>query len=73
MAQQTFKEFLAKGLPFGDAVDHPFVYKALRDPDFPDANSWQEIESYIKGTNPDDDPEVLKAAQHLWQLYRQER
>jgi hypothetical protein len=72
MVQQTFKEFLAKGLPFGDAVDHPFVYKALRDPDFPDAISWHEIESHLKCSNPDD-PEVLKAAQQLWQLYVRER
>jgi hypothetical protein len=73
MAEQTFKEFLAKGLPFGDAVDHLFVFKALRDPDFPDANSWQEIEGHIQSSNPGDDPVVLKAAQKLWQLYEKER
>jgi cytochrome c len=37
MARQTFADFLARGLPFGNVVDHPFVYDALRDKDFPDA------------------------------------
>jgi hypothetical protein len=40
MARQTFAEFLARELPFGDVVDRPFVYDALRDTDFPDAEPW---------------------------------
>lgn len=35
MARQTFAEFLARELPFGDVVDRPFVYDALRDTVFP--------------------------------------
>ena len=69
MAQQTFKDFLAEGLPFGDVVDRPFVYDALRDTDFPDAESWQEVESYMRRRDPDTAPETLKAVQLLWQLY----
>jgi hypothetical protein len=45
MAQKTFADFLARGLPFGDVVDGPFVYDALRNPEFPDVQSWQELES----------------------------
>ena len=69
MAQQTFKDFLSEGLPFGDVVDRPFVYDVLRDPEFPDAESWQQIESYVRRHRPDTPPEALKAAQCLWQLY----
>jgi hypothetical protein len=68
MAQQTFKDFLARGLPFGNVVD-PFVYDALRDSDFPDAGSWEQIEGYIKQRRSDISPEAFKAAQSLWQLY----
>jgi hypothetical protein len=73
MAQRTFKDFLAEGLPFGDAVDGPFVYDALRDADFPDAASWEEVESYMRRRDPDTEPETLKAVQLLWQLYVEER
>jgi hypothetical protein len=73
MAQQTFKDFLAEGLPFGDVVDHPFIYDALRDPNFPDAESWQEVEGYIRQHKPDMPSEALKAAQSLWQLYVDQR
>jgi hypothetical protein len=69
MARLTFADFLARGLPFGDAVDHAFVYDALRDTDFPDAESWDEVESYMRRRNPDTAPETLKAVQLLWQLY----
>ena len=69
MTQQTFREFLAKGQPFGDIVDLHFVYDALRDPEFPDAESWQELEAYVRRRNPDAPPETLKAAQCLWQIY----
>jgi hypothetical protein len=68
MAGQTFADFLASGLPFGDVVD-PFVYDALRDTDFPDIESWDELESYIRSRDPDTAPETLRAVQLLWQLY----
>jgi hypothetical protein len=72
LAQQTFKDFLARGLPFGDVVDR-FVYDALRDSDFPDAESWEQIESYITRRRSDISPEAFKAAQSLWQLYMEGR
>jgi hypothetical protein len=31
MAQKTFADFLARGVPFGDVVDGRFAYDALRD------------------------------------------
>jgi hypothetical protein len=73
MVQQTFAEFLAKGLPFGDVVDRPFVYDALRDPEFPNVASWQELETYVRRRNPDASPETVKAVQLLWQMYVEER
>jgi hypothetical protein len=69
MARRTFADFLARGLPFGDVVDRPFVYDALRDADFPDAQSWDEVESYMRWRDPNTAPETLKAVQLLWQLY----
>jgi hypothetical protein len=65
MARQTFSEFLARGLPFGDVVDRPFIYDALRDTDFPDAESWDEVESYMSRRDPDTAPATLKAVQLL--------
>ena len=73
MARRTFADFLARGLPFGDVVDHPFLYDALRDKDFPDTESWDELESYMRRRDPDTAPAMLKAVQWLWQLYVEER
>jgi hypothetical protein len=69
MARKTFADFLARGLPFGEMVDRPFVYDALRDADFPDVESWDEVESYMRRRDPDPAPETLRAVQLLWQLY----
>jgi len=38
---------LEKGLPFGDAVDLPFVYNAVTDLGLPDPASWEELEDFI--------------------------
>jgi hypothetical protein len=73
MARRTFAEFLASELPFGDVVDRPFVYDALRDTDFPDAKSWDEVEGYMRRRDRDTAPKTLKAVQLLWQLYVEER
>jgi hypothetical protein len=72
MAQQTFADFLARGLPFGDVVDGRFAYHALRDPEFPDVQSWQELESYVRRRDPDTPADTLKALQSLWRLYVKE-
>jgi hypothetical protein len=72
MAQPTFADFLARGLPFGDVVDAPFVYDALRDPAFPDVQSWQELESYVRRRDPDTPADTLKALQSLWRLFEKE-
>ncbi len=66
----TFKDFLKEGQPFGDTVDLPFVNDAVTDPHLPDPKSWEELESYIKGRNPDALDNTLKAASHVWwELY----
>lgn len=54
MARRTFADFLARELPFGDVVDRPFIYDALRDADFPDVESWDEVESYMSPDSPDE-------------------
>jgi hypothetical protein len=69
MARRRFVDFLARGLPFGDAVNRAFVYDALRDTDFPDVESWDEVESYMRRRDPNTAPETLRAVQLLWQLY----
>ncbi|MCH8113092.1 MAG: hypothetical protein IH905_14255 [Proteobacteria bacterium] len=69
MAQNRFKAFLKEGQPFGDAVDRPFVNDAVTDLRLPDPKSWEELEDYIKRTNPDAPADTLNAARHVWQLY----
>lgn len=73
MAQNRFKDFLKERRPFGDSVDRPFVHDATMDLNLPDPNSWEELEGYIKGQNPDTPTDVLDAARHVWQLYVDER
>jgi hypothetical protein len=72
MPRRTFADFLARGLPFGDVVDGPFVYHALRDPKFPDVQSWQELESYARRRDPATPADTLRALQSLWQVYVKE-
>ena len=69
MAQNNFQAFLIKGVPFGDAVDLPFVDHAMTDPNFPDPKSWKELEEHIKRANPDSPADTINAAKHVWQLY----
>jgi hypothetical protein len=66
------RRLLARGLPFGDVVDGPFVYDALRDPDFPDVQSWQELESYVRRRDADTPADTLKALRSLWRLFEKE-
>ncbi len=69
MAQNNFQAFLIKGVPFGDAVDIPFVDNAMTDLYLPDPKSWEELENYIKRANPDASTDTLNAAKHVWQSY----
>ena len=64
-----FKDYLKEGQPIGDAVDMPFVNGAVTDLNLPDPNSWEELKDYIKGCNPDAPPNVITAAQYIWDLY----
>ena len=73
MAKETFAEFLARGLPFGEAVDYCFVYPALRDPALPDIRTWQDLRHYIVQRHEEAAPEIIKAAQQLWHLYERQR
>ena len=74
MDENNFKVFLEKGLPFGDAVDLPFVYNAVTDLGLPDPASWEELEDFIKQRwSPDALPEALKAGKHVWERYIEKR
>ena len=73
MAQNRFKAFLKERQPFGDAVDTPFVNDAVTDRLLPDPKSWEELEGYIKLSNPDVPTDTLNAARHAWDLYVGER
>lgn len=40
-----------------------------QDETFPDAKSWPELCQYLKKRNPHIDSEILRDAEHLWNLY----
>ena len=69
MTEHKFKAFLRDGEPFGDAVDKPFVYDALADPDLPDPDDYEELKRHL--VDRDAKPDVLNAAEHMWGLYQQ--
>ncbi|MGD9924721.1 MAG: YozE family protein [Pseudorhodoplanes sp.] len=63
----SFREYIQKRTvrdnPAGD-----FVGDAKRDPNLPDATSWDQLEAYLtrKGAIPD----AVRAAKTVWQSYR---
>ena len=71
MAQNKFKAYV-EGRRWSDTV-RDFVDDAMQDPDLPDPESWEELESYIKRRNPDAPTDTLNAARHVWQLYDEKR
>ncbi len=73
MAKNRFKTFLEKGLPFGDAVDIPFVNDAVTDRLMPDPESWEELEGHIKRLSPDAPANTLAAAKYVWERYIEKR
>ena len=61
------KEYL-KHRRAADTPEGDFVADALRDPDFPDAKSWDELEGYLRRRNAC--PEAITAGRVVWRQYR---
>ena len=67
MSENKFQAFLQERLPFGEALDRPFVDSAVGDPDLPDATSWEHLKAYLDECDADENR--LNAAKHIWGLY----
>lgn len=53
---------------WGDELSD-FVRIATGDFDLPNAKSWDQLESYIKGRYPNAAPSTLNSAKSIWQHY----
>lgn len=72
MVENKFRAFLEKG-SFGDAINFSFVYDAVADQDLPDASTWKDVDSFIRGKwKLDAIPKALEAAEYVWGLYQKE-
>lgn len=50
----------------------PFVDDVCQDDNFPDARSWDELEAYLRGQNPNITGKMLGDARYLWDRYTKE-
>ena len=66
MAQNKLKAYVERRRWRSDTV-RDFVDHAVQDPDLPDAESWQELKSYLDRHEASD--ERLSAAEYIWQCY----
>jgi hypothetical protein len=55
----TFKEYILGMKLGGYSVQH-FVSEAQRDPTFPDASTWEELQTYLEGRGA----QPLEISQH---------
>ena len=70
MELHKFKIFLKKRR-WTDDLDRQFVDYAELDPMLPDAESWEELETYLN--KHEAVPEALDAARYVWEQYEKER
>ena len=66
MAQHKFRDFLKSQRP-DEWLDRRFVSHALGDGRLPDAESWEQLETYLYEYEAG--PEALRAARYVWQQY----
>ncbi len=66
MAQNKLKAYVERRRWRSDTV-RDFVDHAVQDPDFPDAESLQELKSYLDRHEASD--ETRSAAEYIWQCY----
>ena len=67
MNEHEFKVFL-RSRQWNDAQSK-FVDHALGDNTLPDAESWEELDAYLKGRDPPASAAVIEEAQYIWTLY----
>jgi YozE SAM-like fold len=69
MAEHKFREFL-RSKRWGVERDFRFVEDVKDDQQFPDVQSWEELEAFLRSRNAS--PESLDSARALWQLYERD-
>ena len=67
VSRDNFREFVI-GRRWDDSFSD-FTRDAFGDLDLPEAHSWEQLETYIKGRNPNAPASTFSAAKHIWQLY----
>ena len=65
MAQNNFKAYI-QGRQWGDLV-RAFIDHATDDRDLPDAESWEQLEAYLKQKSAFG--RVIEDAKYVWQRY----
>jgi hypothetical protein len=63
-----FKEYIA-GRRASFTAQGDFVRFALADPDFPDVQSWTQLEEYLKGSSLPEARRHSAAAETVWNSY----
>jgi hypothetical protein len=70
MARHRFKGFLKKQ-QWSDDLARQFVDDAEADAGLPDAESWEQLETYLN--EQEAVPSALNAARNVWEQYEKER
>ena len=70
MGRHNFKAFLKKRRCNAD-LNRQFVDDAEADPRLPDAESWEQLETYLDEHKAV--PKALDAARYVWEQYEKER
>ena len=65
----TFKEYIASLDASDFALGH-FVLDAQGDPELPDVQSWEELETYLVARKAK--AEVLKSAREYWSFFEEQ-
>jgi len=68
MSENEFKKFVLRQ----KGSVRPFVDDVAADADFPDAQSWDELEAYLRQRNPKITEKMLGDARYLWDRYAKE-
>lgn len=70
MGQHKFKAFL-KRRRWTENLDRQFVDDAEADASLPDADSWEQLETYLN--EHEAVPKALDAARYVWEQYEKAR
>ncbi len=68
MSEHKFRAFLRSRQWSDNLLDFvDFASESDRDPDFPDATSWEELETHLVGCKAPS--HAIESAKHIWGLY----